>query len=199
MMRFPNYFDRMVKIRNMGFSLQFFVTVEMIIAALAFYSMHGQIDDTIYIPWFAVLTLSIFPMALCTALNFARYRVVCRISHMIAIVGVYHKYDFVMVPPACAVYFSAELGYLIAGVGTKQMEWPGKWMAQITDKWQDVDEQSDKDRLPLPFTSIANEVVRKDCTIEEEYIDDLFEYHTAYEEDMFPDAFNAKPRGTFIV
>ncbi|CAI2356101.1 unnamed protein product [Caenorhabditis sp. 36 PRJEB53466] len=85
--------------------------------------------------------------------NPSRYRVVCRISQMITIVGVYHKYDFV--PPACAVYFSAELGYLIAGVGTKQMECPGKWMTQITDKWQDVDEESDKDRLPLPFTGMV--------------------------------------------
>ncbi|CAI2358186.1 unnamed protein product [Caenorhabditis sp. 36 PRJEB53466] len=67
---------------------------------------------------------------------------------MIAIVGVYHKYDFIMVPPAPSTSISDSI-------------------ARITDKWQDVDEQSDTAHVLFPLTSIANEVVCKDCTIED--------------------------------
>ncbi|CAI2355815.1 unnamed protein product [Caenorhabditis sp. 36 PRJEB53466] len=204
MMRFISDFERIDKMRNMRFTLQFFLTVEIIMTALAYHSMNTfdiwlrPFNKLIYLPGFVVLALSLFPITLCSALNFARFRVIWRISHMIAIVGVYYKYGFIMMPPAFVFYYSLELGYMITGIKNRQMQWPGKWIAEITEKLQDVDEQTNKDRLPYPFSSVANEVVRDDCTFEDEYIDDLFEYHTAHEDVLFP-VISPKARGIFIV
>uniref|UniRef100_A0A1I7U1V6 MARVEL domain-containing protein n=1 Tax=Caenorhabditis tropicalis TaxID=1561998 RepID=A0A1I7U1V6_9PELO len=200
MMRFMNDYEKMNNDRDMEFSLLFFLTLEVVITVTGYYTMeltglfNNNVTEWFYSMWILNILAATILFMYTNGSNFVVYRVGFRMIHMIAIVYVFCVYGEMAVSVGVIAFCSLELFVLIAGVSTGEMAYPGKWISGVM--WQETVQPIETARSSYPVYSLEMDLSN---TVNDDFSDDLFDYYTAFEDEISADESKPKHRGTYIV
>ncbi|EFO99549.1 hypothetical protein CRE_22481 [Caenorhabditis remanei] len=168
-------------VRNMEFSLLFFVLVELISASVGFLLMEpkSEVDYNVikvfYFVWTSNLVIASPLFVVMKSNIFAAYRAGFRIIHLTAVVYTFYSYDQRVVPTYVIGIFIVEFVCLIGGFSNDKMPYPGKWIAMIVVN----DSQEDYDIEMADFKKPINDLI----VTEDSELDTTSNYITTSNED----------------
>ncbi|CAI5440795.1 unnamed protein product [Caenorhabditis angaria] len=184
-----NYnFMKIVEKNNqiMKTSVQYFIVTELLLNANVAYATYSEILDweerTVRNLMYISSSIVMLVLTLCQ-IYFKGIRIVegmlaFRALQIFAIFFITVTHEILLYPPTTILYFAIQFIYFFVSHFSKRMEFPGKIIRKVLMN-------SSKKANTSHFTSIANEVIRKSCKVDGEEDDDIFEYKTASEDELF--------------